>query len=100
MAKGYWIARVDVKNEKGFNPYAAANAAIFKKFGGHYLVRGAKFDAVEGNSRAAICLMPAICSLIGFLFAAQCLLWVKSGRDALKFRCPLYLSKRTLIDGI
>jgi uncharacterized protein (DUF1330 family) len=52
MAKGYWIARVDVKNEKGFNPYAAANAAIFKKFGGHYLVRGGKFDAVEGNSRA------------------------------------------------
>jgi hypothetical protein len=39
--------------------------------------------------------MPAICSLIGFLFAAQCLLWVKSGRDALKFQCPLYPRKRT-----
>ena len=33
MAKGYWIARVDVHNEEGYKPYAAANAAIFKKFG-------------------------------------------------------------------
>ena len=29
MAKGYWIARVDVKNEEGYKPYAAANPAIF-----------------------------------------------------------------------
>jgi len=52
MAKGYWIGRVDVKNEEGYKPYAAANPAIFKKFGGRFLVRGGKFDAVEGNSRA------------------------------------------------
>jgi uncharacterized protein (DUF1330 family) len=52
MAKGYWIARVDVKNEEGYKPYAAANPAIFKKFGGRFLVRGGKFDAPEGNSRA------------------------------------------------
>jgi uncharacterized protein (DUF1330 family) len=52
MAKGYWIARVDVKNEEGYKPYAAANPAIFKKYGGRLLVRGGKFDAVEGDSRA------------------------------------------------
>jgi len=52
MAKGYWIARVDVNNEDGFKPYAAANAAIFKKFGGRYVVRGGKFDGVEGSSRS------------------------------------------------
>ena len=34
MAKGYWIGRVDVKNEEAYKPYAAANPAIFKKFGG------------------------------------------------------------------
>ena len=44
MAKGYWIARVDVKNEEGYKPYAAANPAIFKKYGGRFLVRGGKFD--------------------------------------------------------
>jgi len=52
MAKAYWIARVDVSNEDGFKPYAAANAAIFKKFGGRYVVRGGKFDGVEGSSRS------------------------------------------------
>jgi uncharacterized protein (DUF1330 family) len=51
MAKAYWIGRVDVKNEEGYKPYAAANPAIFKKFGGRFLVRGGKFDAAEGNSR-------------------------------------------------
>jgi uncharacterized protein (DUF1330 family) len=52
MAKAYWIARVDVSNEDGFKPYAAANAAIFKKFGGRYVVRGGKFDGMEGSSRS------------------------------------------------
>ena len=51
MAKGYWIGRVDVKNEEGYKPYAAANSAIFKKFSGRFLVRGGKFDVAEGNSR-------------------------------------------------
>jgi uncharacterized protein (DUF1330 family) len=52
MAKAYWIARVDVSSEDGFKPYAAANAAIFKKFGGRYVVRGGKFDGMEGSSRS------------------------------------------------
>jgi uncharacterized protein (DUF1330 family) len=52
MAKGYWIARVDVNDEDGYKPYAAANPAIFKKFGGRFVVRGGKFEGVEGRSRA------------------------------------------------
>ena len=45
MAKGYWIGRVDVKNEEGYKPYAAANAAIFKKFGGRFVVRAGSLSA-------------------------------------------------------
>lgn len=52
MAKGYWIAHVDVSNEAGFAPYAAANHAIFKKFGARYVVRGGKFEGMEGKSRS------------------------------------------------
>jgi len=51
MAKGYWIGRVDVNNEDGYKPYAAANPAIFKKFSGRYVVRGDKFEAAEGSAR-------------------------------------------------
>jgi len=51
MAKAYWIARVEVKNEDGYKPYAAANPAIFKKFGGRFIVRSGKFECPEGQSR-------------------------------------------------
>ena len=51
MARGYWIGRVDVHNEDGYKAYAAENPAIFKKFGGRYVVRGGKFEGVEGQSR-------------------------------------------------
>ena len=51
MAKGYWIVRVDVKNVEGMKRYAAANPAIFKKFGGRYLVRSDKFEVPEGTMR-------------------------------------------------
>ncbi len=52
MAKGYWIGRVDVHNDEGYKPYAAANPAIFKKFGGRFVVRSGTFTGAEGNSRA------------------------------------------------
>jgi uncharacterized protein (DUF1330 family) len=52
MAKGYWIGRVDVNNEEAYKPYADANPAIFKKFGAKYVVRGGKYDGVEGQSRS------------------------------------------------
>jgi uncharacterized protein (DUF1330 family) len=52
MAKGYWIAHVDVHNDEGYKPYALANPGIFKKFGGRFVVRGGKFEGREGNSRS------------------------------------------------
>jgi uncharacterized protein (DUF1330 family) len=52
MAKGYWIARVDVSDEDGYKPYAAANPAIFRKFGGRFVVRAGRFECVEGASRS------------------------------------------------
>ena len=52
MARGYWIGRVDVHNEEGYKAYAAANPAVFNKFGGRYVVRGGKFTPVEGQSRS------------------------------------------------
>jgi uncharacterized protein (DUF1330 family) len=52
MAKGFWIGRVEVNNEQGYKPYADANPAIFKKFGAKYVVRGGKYDGVEGQCRS------------------------------------------------
>ncbi len=52
MPKGYWIGRIDVHNAEGYKDYAAANPAIFKKFGGRMVVRGGKFEGVEGQNRS------------------------------------------------
>jgi uncharacterized protein (DUF1330 family) len=52
MPKGYWIASVDVRDDDAYKPYAAANPAIFKKFGGRFVVRAGKFSAIEGQSRS------------------------------------------------
>jgi uncharacterized protein (DUF1330 family) len=52
MAKGYWIVRVDVKDEEAVKTYAAASPAIYKKFGGRYLVRSNKCEVPEGTTRS------------------------------------------------
>ena len=51
MAKGYWIAHIDVHDKDGYAPYVAANPAIFKNFGGRFLVRGGKHESKEGAAR-------------------------------------------------
>jgi len=52
MAKGYWIGRVDVHNTDGYKQYVAENGAVFKKYGGRFLVRGGKFESKEGSLRS------------------------------------------------
>lgn len=52
MAKGYWIGRIDVRDEEAYRGYIAANAEAFAKYGGKFLVRGGRFEAVEGEARS------------------------------------------------
>ena len=50
--KGYWIGRVDVNDLERYKDYVAANAAPFREHGAKFLVRGGRFESVEGESRA------------------------------------------------
>lgn len=52
MAKGYWIARVDVRDDNVYAKYRDANAIAFKKYGARFIVRGGQFENPEGSSRA------------------------------------------------
>src|SRR5579863_6752604 len=52
MAKGYWVARVDVSDPAGYQEYVAANAAAFRKYGARFVIRGGRFEAPEGTPRA------------------------------------------------
>jgi uncharacterized protein (DUF1330 family) len=49
MAKGYWIARVDIHNPEGYKDYIAQNGPVFKKFGARFLVRAGTAEGVEGG---------------------------------------------------
>lgn len=52
MPKGYWIVRIDVTDEKAYGAYRDRNGPAFKKYGARFLVRGGKFENLEGESRA------------------------------------------------
>jgi uncharacterized protein (DUF1330 family) len=52
LAKGYWIVRIDVSDPEVYGRYVKANAEPLGRFGAKFLVRGGKYEAVEGNSRA------------------------------------------------
>jgi uncharacterized protein (DUF1330 family) len=51
MAKGYWIAHVDVSDPEGYKAYVAENAIAFAKYGARFIVRGGQFEVPEGTSR-------------------------------------------------
>ena len=52
MAKGYWIAHVDVADPESYKSYVAANAAAFAKYGARFLVRAGRYEVAEGKTRA------------------------------------------------
>jgi uncharacterized protein (DUF1330 family) len=52
MAKGYWVAHVDVSDPEAYKAYVAANAEAFRKYGAKFLVRGGTHEVVEGKTRS------------------------------------------------
>jgi uncharacterized protein (DUF1330 family) len=51
MAKGYWVAHVDVRDASAYERYRVANAEAFAKYGARFLVRGGAQEVREGNAR-------------------------------------------------
>jgi len=52
MAKGYWIATVEVHDAERYKAYIAANAEPFHRFGARFLARGGRYECVEGSCRS------------------------------------------------
>jgi uncharacterized protein (DUF1330 family) len=51
MAKGYWIASVDVADPEAYKGYIAAHTPVLRRFGARFLVRGGQRQVVEGTVR-------------------------------------------------
>ena len=52
MAKGYWLARLEIGDRDAFAEYRKRNAAPLATFGGRFLVKGGKAETVYGPARA------------------------------------------------
>ena len=49
MKKGYLIVRINISDTELFQQYPPLSTKAVEKFGGKYLIRGGKFEVVEGN---------------------------------------------------
>jgi uncharacterized protein (DUF1330 family) len=57
MAKGYWVASVDVRDMDAYQKYRAALAAPLREFGGVFLTRGGQAEQVEGKLRTRVVIL-------------------------------------------
>ncbi|MBO0131464.1 DUF1330 domain-containing protein [Agrobacterium burrii] len=51
MAKGYWIAHVDVRDSGRYKDYVATAKPAFERFGANFLARGGALTELEGKAR-------------------------------------------------
>jgi uncharacterized protein (DUF1330 family) len=94
MAKGFWIARVDVADAEQYKRYVAANALPFKTFGARFVVRGGRFEAVEGTSRSrnVVIEFPSYQAALDCYHSAEY-------QAALKLRQPVSEGDLVIIEG-
>ncbi len=52
MSKGYWIARVDVRDADGYPAYVETAKPAFERFGANFLARGGDYETMEGPDHA------------------------------------------------
>jgi uncharacterized protein (DUF1330 family) len=50
MVPGYVVAEVDVTDPATFAKYAAKAPGTIAQYGGEYVIRGGKFDSIEGDA--------------------------------------------------
>jgi uncharacterized protein (DUF1330 family) len=51
LAKGYWLARLDISDRETFTEYRKRNAAPLAAFGGRFIVKGGKAETMLGPAR-------------------------------------------------
>ncbi len=94
MAKGYWIARVDVADPEKYNAYIAANAVPFAKYGARFLVRAGRFENPEGSSRTR----NIVIEFPSYQAALEC--WSSPEyQAAIKLRLPVATIDLVIVEG-
>ena len=94
MAKGYWIARVDVADAEAYKAYVTANAAPLARFGGRFVVRAGRFENPEGGSRSR----NVVVEFPSYQAALDC--WKSADyQAAVRLRLPVSTVDMVVIEG-
>jgi uncharacterized protein (DUF1330 family) len=94
MAKGYWIARVDIADPERYKAYVAANAESLRKYGARFLVRAGRFENPEGTSRTR----NVVIEFPTYQAAVDC--WHSAEyQQALKLRLPVSTADLVIVEG-
>ncbi len=94
MTKGYWIARVDVREPDQYTRYVAANAGPLAAYGARFLVRGGQFESPEGSSRSR----NVVIEFPSYQAALDCYR-SPAYQEALKLRLPVSACDLVIIEG-
>lgn len=94
MPRGYWIARVDVADLEKYKAYIVANAEPFRQYGARFLVRGGKFQSMEGSSRSR----NVVLEFASYQTALDC--WNSPAyQAALRLRQPVSTADVIIVEG-
>ena len=94
MAKGYWVAHVDVSDPQAYEAYKAANAEVFKEYGARFVVRGGPQEVQEGQVRART----VVIEFESYAKALAC--YQSAGYQAAKaFRDPVATGDLVIVEG-
>ena len=71
--KGYWIARVSIKNQDAYKSYAQLAKPAIEKYNGRYLARGGKQKILEGLDleRAVIVEFPSMAKALECYYSKE-----------------------------
>lgn len=94
MAKGYWVAHVDVHDMDRYKNYIAANGAAFSEFGATFLVRGGQKEVREGQMRSRT----VVIEFKDFATAKACYDSI-AYQDAKALRDPVSTGDMEIIEG-
>ena len=80
MVKGYWVAKVNVKNKEEYQKYAKLAGPAIELHGGKFLVRGGQSNNIEGKNYERI-----VISIFGSTKKAKECYESKEYQDALNY---------------